>query len=614
MYRLAYLIPRLILLGLAFLAASIAGDTITERMVTAHLENSIGMDVEIGRLRTRTANGKVFVNDLALVDPARPLINLFQADLAFFEVDLSAISKRQLVIENARASQVRLGVPRTSVVSDSISKEGSPLDSIDDVTGFESSQVGRFLANHDGIRMAWLDQFRNQTPAVIAEPKKPETNELYNLASVTNQKWNKDFQQQNGQLKAVSASFAKFAKDQPSEEEIERNGLNGPPNPLRRRVDDQQQESELDEIIERLERLQRQQALLERQAAADLARLEAAYQNESASQDQTQPIELEVSPETLSQLLLADLHQSIANEAMSWFAAVRDNVPTCALSDRAGHTQPRRSPARGEVVEVTGAAQKLPTVIKKLTFDGSGRLNERHVNFAGEAYDITDQPTTHSLPTTFKLRAQGDHHFVLQGSIDRRSAVCSDSVTIDFPAFPLGPQNLGTAEDMLVTTGPRTTTHGAIHLKVDGQTLTGTMRLDFSDVALVVEHLHDVAGGKEVALRLNQSLATLQQFQSTATFGGTLDHPHLKFESSLGEKLAVAMTQINNGKVNENQVATKVEVDQFYNTQVLPLKKNIAMELDSINRSIDSQIGLAQRMRTSLRTAKSPKSRWPEMR
>lgn len=614
MYRLAYLIPRLILLGLAFLAASIAGDTITERMVTAHLENSIGMDVEIGRLRTRTANGKVFVNDLALVDPARPLINLFQADLAFFEVDLSAISKRQLVIENARASQVRLGVPRTSVVSDSISKEGSPLDSINDVTGFESSQVGRFLANHDGIRMAWLDQFRNQTPAVIAEPKKPETNELYNLASVTNQKWNKDFQQQNGQLKAVSASFAKFAKDQPSAEEIERNGLNGPPNPLRRRVDDQQQESELDEIIERLERLQRQQALLERQAAADLARLEAAYQNESASQDQTQPIELEVSPETLSQLLLADLHQSIANEAMSWFAAVRDNVPTCALSDRAGHTQPRRSPARGEVVEVTGAAQKLPTVIKKLTFDGSGRLNERHVNFAGEAYDITDQPTTHSLPTTFKLRAQGDHHFVLQGSIDRRSAVCSDSVTIDFPAFPLGPQNLGTAEDMLVTTGPRTTTHGAIHLKVDGQTLTGTMRLDFSDVALVVEHLHDVAGGKEVALRLNQSLATLQQFQSTATFGGTLDHPHLKFESSLGEKLAVAMTQINNGKVNENQVATKVEVDQFYNTQVLPLKKNIAMELDSINRSIDSQIGLAQRMRASLRTAKSPKSRWPEMR
>jgi len=311
--------------------------------------------------------------------------------------------------------------------------------------------------------------------------------------------------------------------------------------------------------------LQRQQALLERQAAADLARLEAAYQNESASQDQTQPIELEVSPETLSQLLLADLHQSIANEAMSWFAAVRDNVPTCALSDRAGHTQPRRSPARGEVVEITGAAQKLPTVIKKLTFDGSGRLNERHVNFAGEAYDITDQPTTHSLPTTFKLRAQGDHHFVLQGSIDRRSAVCSDSVTIDFPAFPLGPQNLGTAEEMLVTTGPRTTTHGAIHLKVDGQVITGTMRLDFSDVALVVEHLHDVAGGKEVALRL---------------FGGTLDHPHLKFESSLGEKLAVAMTQINNGKVNENQVATKVEVDQFYNTQVLPLKKNIAMELD----------------------------------
>ena len=137
------------------------------------------------------------------------------------------------------------------------------------------------------------------------------------------------------------------------------------------------------------------------------------------------------------------------------------------------------------------------------------------------------------------------------------------------------------------------------------------MRLDFSDVALVVEHLHDVAGGKEVALRLNQSLSTLQQFESTAIFGGTLDHPHLKFESSLGEKFAVAMSQINKGRATENQVATKDEVDQFYKTQVLPLKTNIATELDSITRSIDSQIGLAQRMRTSLRTAKS---RWPEIR
>ena len=136
------------------------------------------------------------------------------------------------------------------------------------------------------------------------------------MASATNQKWNRDFQQQNGQLEVVSASFAKVAKGQPSAEELERNGLNGPPNPLRRRVDNQVQESELDEIIRTLERLKSQQALLERQAVADLARLEAAYKNESASQNQIQPNELEVSPETLSQLLLADLHQSIANEAM----------------------------------------------------------------------------------------------------------------------------------------------------------------------------------------------------------------------------------------------------------------------------------------------------------
>ena len=148
MHRLAYLIPRLILLGLALLAASIAGDTIALRIVTAHLESSTGMDIEIGRLRTRMANGKVFVNDLALVDPDQPLTNIFQADLTFFEVDLSAVSSRQLVIENARASQVRLGVPRTTTVRNPM-QSGKPAE----LTGIAEeslpSPIGQFLSNKE---------------------------------------------------------------------------------------------------------------------------------------------------------------------------------------------------------------------------------------------------------------------------------------------------------------------------------------------------------------------------------------------------------------------------------------------------------------------------------
>jgi len=586
MYRLAYLIPRLMLLGLAFLAASIAGDTIAERLVTAHLESSIGMDIEIGRFRTRAANGKVFVNDFALVDPAHPLINVFQADLAFLEIDLSAVSKRQLVIENARASQVRIGVPRTSAVGNSLYADPSALEASHDATELKEPQVGRFLGNHEGIRMSWLDQFEENVTPIVVEPEKPETNQLYQLASVTNQKWNKDFQQQTGQLKVV---------------------------PLRGPTSNGPQESELDQLIKKLESLQSQQQILERQAAADIARLEQVYKTASATQhQQTQPSELQVSPETLSQLLLVDLQQSIANEAMEWFSGVRSSTSACAKNERSiGETELGRTRGRGELIEVVGALRKQPTVIKKLSFDGAGRFNQQHINFAGEAYDITDQPTVYDRPATFKLRAQGDHHFVLQGSIDRRSGVCSDSVTIDFPAFPLGPQTLGTESEMLVTTGPLTTTHGSIHLKIDGQAVSGTMRLDFSDVALVVEHLHDLAGGKEVALRLNQSLSTLQQFESTAVFGGTLDRPHLKFESNLGVAFANAMTQINKGRMNPSQVATRDEVEQFYETQVLPLQANIKKELASISRSINSQIGHAQKMLTSLRAAKS---RWPKIR
>ena len=128
---------------------------------------------------------------------------------------------------------------------------------------------------------------------------------------------------------------------------------------------------------------------------------------------------------------------------------------------------------------------------------------------------------------------------------------------------------------------------------------------------MVVEHLHDVAGGKEVAVRLNQTLSTLQHFESTATLGGTLEQPELKFESSLGERLASEIAHIKNGKLSDDQLVLKNEIDQFYQTQVVPLKSNIATELDTINRSIESQIVVAKRIRTSIRAAKS---QWPEVR
>ncbi len=616
MYRLAYLIPRLVLLGLALLATSIAGDSIIESLVTAHLESSSGMDVEIGRLRTRTANGKVFVNDLALVDPANPMSNLFQSDLAFLEIDLSAIWKRQLVIEKARASQVRLGVPRTSPGSGAMSSRdsGAFAVSFDQSMKSKSSSIGPFVSNRDAVRTAWIDQFESSGPLVVEEPQKPEATKLYELASATNEKWNKDFKQQNGQLKIVSASFAKVNRGDLSAAEIERNGLNGPPNPLRQLTDSRQQESELEEILKTLERLQHQQVILERQAAIDVARLESTYQNESASRNTTIYSETEVSSENLTQLLLGDLQQQIANEAMGWFAGVRNSAfqfseSDSTTTDRVGASVGQRG--RGEFVQIPGAASQRPTVIKKITFDGAGRFNQRHVNFAGEAFDITDQPAIHNQPVTFKLRAQGDQHFVVQGTIDRRSGVESDAVTIDFPAFHLGPQNLGTEDEMLITTGPRTTAHGDISIKIDGQQISGSMRLDFSDVALVVEHLHEVAGGKEVALRLNQSLATLQQFESTATFAGTLAHPRLDFESSLGKEVALAISQIRQRRKSIDQVASNDHVDQFYQTQVAALKTDIKMELDSISRSIDSQIAMAKKMWAALRTAKT---HWPEIR
>ena len=595
MNSVAYLIPRFILIGLTLCAVVIGSDPLAKFLVTQHLEKTTGVIVEVGRLRSRTSQAKIFINDLAVVDPSRPLQNLFQADMAYLELDNDRLLDRQCVIEHARASQVRLDVPRTVPVS--------AVDGHVDQSIAAATSGIRFLSNAEQARTAWMDQFTAK-PVDIAKAK-PEI-KLYRVASATNARWNNDFQYQRRKIKFVKASFAKLASEAITPEEIERNGLGGPPNPLRKGSDRGQESNELEDVLLQLEQLQQLQRELEAKAAADLAKLDSTYQQDAADlvvDGEDEPTH--VNPDTLSQLLLTQLQEQIAGEALEWFGSVRNKLPINS------HHTPKPSGYRGQFIPVVGYQEAPSLVVKNLLFDGSGRFQQQHVNFAGEVSDITDVPSSFDQPVTFKLRAQGAQHFVVEGSIDRRASVGSDQMTITFPTLPLGPQTLGTESEMLITLGSNTSAHGQIKLQVDGDKLTGDMTLDFSNIAMLVERLHDVAGGKEVQVRLNHALATVQEFDSVATIGGTLDSPELKFKSSLGDEIADAIEEITQSKTSRNNLAQKDLVDQFYSTEVTQLKNNITVELNKLNQLIGIHVELAQKMRASMKTAKT---RWPDMR
>lgn len=637
MNRFAYLIPRLILLALAAGAIVIAGDAVTKRLLIAHLQASTGIDIDFGRLRTRLGKGKIFVNDLALADPRFPLTNLFQSDLAYLEFDTGALMERRLVIESARASQVRVNVPRTTPTRSAltISRETSPSINLEagtiildpsDVHQRNAASAGEHLLQpvpvqrfDRGLRevsLAWLDQFNGGGIEMPQDQSAPP--ELYNLASSTNERWNQDFKIQNAQLKVTSASLARISgeptRDRAASKRIPAASAweQHPHNPLRRMPNYDVQEDELVKVIRILEELRVRQLALERRALEDKRRFEAVYQRDLSASTSTKPA-AQMSAEAFSNLLLIELHQQIATQAMVWFEGVRAKItPTSdELSKPSTPTVFAAAGQRGDFLEIDGMKRQPSTLIKKLVFDGAGRFNEQHMNFAGEAFNISNQLERQDLPATFTLRAQGETHFVLNGSFGHDAGVRQDSMMVDFPALYLGRQKLGSSDEMMVSVGPGMTAHGRIELKRFDQSIAGTMRLDFSDIALVVDELHKLAGGREMALRLNQTLSTLQQFESTAQISGSLNNPKLELSSALGQNVVDAINSVTQGKAHDQQVAAKKRIEDFYQNQIAQLNTNIENELDTINDLIDAQTQQAQALKGVLKTATA---RWPEIR
>ena len=131
--------------------------------------------------------------------------------------------------------------------------------------------------------------------------------------------------------------------------------------------------------------------------------------------------------------------------------------------------------------------------------------------------DRSSQPTRQTQPTTFDLRAQGKHHFVVKSTLDRRTDVPSDTLDIRCPDLQVQQNPLGSDRSILVTVGPNMKLQADVRLKAIGDTLAGELIFRHFNVSLHVDQLHSIAGGTEMALRLNQELSGLNQYDTRVT-------------------------------------------------------------------------------------------------
>ena len=125
---------------------------------------------------------------------------------------------------------------------------------------------------------------------------------------------------------------------------------------------------------------------------------------------------------------------------------------------------------------------------------------------------------------------------------------------IRFPELQLEPRQAGHPKSMMVTFGQGRRVNADVRLQVDGEKISGTAKLKFSQVSLHLDSLCELAGGDDTRLRLNQVLHQLDQFDANLTIGGTVNDHRVSVESDLGTRLAdLAQSAVVERMVQQNK-------------------------------------------------------------
>ena len=580
MIRWHYLVPRLVILGLILLLGWLSVDPILKYAVVNSTESVTGAKVDVGKVETSMLEGKIYISDLAISDPRDPMKNLLQADVAYLKLDPRRLLHKELVVEHGHSTQVVFGSPRT-VSGDLQNRNYEPVADSE----LPKVTVKTPVAIDSRI---WLDQFQ------LSDLSSTERNlEVVRVAGAVKEKWPAVFEAHAQKIAQAKARLERLS------------GLaDGPlvnPLPGRDLEKNQQRRTEINQLAEEVVKARTDLQQLVAAAEADRQQIAAAKARDEqsiASKVQTN----QINASSVSQLLLQKQQAEYASEVVSWVLWFRNAIPN-PEKDFSGAVE------RGTNITFKGQAERPSFLVKTLDLDGQGSLAGQHFKFAGVAKNLTNEPMLHDQPATFELRAQGSHHLIVDCTLDRRQPIWKDRMVVKGPELDAPSQLLGDPNSLEIEMA-NSRIQVDLDIGLEDNYLKGSLNFTHSNCAMLVNQLHQIAGGDDVKLRMNQELLHIDQFQTTASLGGTLSRPTIEFQSDLGEKLAGAMNQILKAK-SELQIAElKTRLENRY---VAELQQVDTMLNDNFRKLAEQLDGEATAVAELLENLPETE-RWPKIR
>lgn len=507
--RFGYIVPRLVLLALLYLATEVGSGYAIRWGMIASGEAAVGARVEVASVKSSLLQTRVAIRDVTVANPRKPMTNLLEADRIEIDFDSNALLRKKLIADYAVVSGLEFSTPRetTGALPDAPPEDEEPA-----APGWITPVASQYAD-------AWVTDLESRFDADIRQQL-----ESVRLAEELAQKWPNKYKALEAQAKAIKAE----AKQLEQEVRVAKQ------NPLRNAEFITQIPDRVTKLRRSLRDLQTEVTKLPNELKTDRDRITLARKNDERML--REKLELgELDAKSLSNYLLGEKVTGPLTETVGWIRWARKLMPA------RGEKVVVAPKHRGEDIFFPGSERLPDVLIRAVRLDGSARVSGQPVEIVGVVRDWTNQPEWHTKPTTLELTTKGGLPLTVEATFDRTQEVSHDEVHCVASDIVIPDASLGRAGKLHLAVAP---SHAnvvlALHL-VDDK-IEGTLEITQSGLAI-----SPTIGAGSFGTRLQTALAgtvgRIHEAKTVVAVSGTLDDPDFDLDSTLGTELASAISR-----------------------------------------------------------------------
>jgi uncharacterized protein (TIGR03545 family) len=543
-----YLAPRVALLAILAVGIWASSELMTR---TAINESGVlaPLDVAVDHASIQWQDQTVTMRNLLV---GRDGIGRFQADKVSLKLDQQALlDKRWVVIDGMMTNP--------SLVLDNLTSTNTAR--VDSTLADRLSQALQDARQSDrdyharpklSIEPTWLQQVQD-----AARKTTEAGNHTLHVLEGLQQKW-------DAQLAATRQAAVRLHE----QVAIARQSSQQTNNPLRsdsrlnmtRRVNELNQE--ILNVRQQIEQIQRV-------AAADLAAASDTLASEIGSLDGAFRLPLPSASSFDVDLLSQEPPQPLSQifQWVDWAQAVVPSLDT----KRSGADRGRN---------VTFGREELPSLeIQKLTLVGVSNVGNQYYRLMGSIHNLSNRPFAQRTPASLSLRAQGDHHIIVNGLYDQRNGNRKSYFSIrsldltreDGMALLNAQERVGLP--IQVSPGKYA---AQLNLNLDGEKLEGQLVVRHTQTRVQCD-LAQVADAT-LATRLQEELQGIQSYVVTYDLTGTTNKVVATSKSDLGVQIAQALG-----------TSTQTHFTSVTGQQSLAVKQSLQINQQKLQQWVDQE-------------------------